>query len=145
MVDFDQAAIFVETTARGIGKAHFSRRVIEEGPYGHSAKLTLTMAVCGSGERFLTLEEKAGTSTLDTVNFLEEVMDGLEDGNEGRRRCFLAENLILHKHPLVCNTVFARGHRFLFRPPYAPWIAPIEYVFNVIQCMITLEMHNITK
>ena len=82
MVDFEQAAIFIETTARGIGKAHFSRRAIEEGPYGHSAKLTLTMAVCGSGERFLTLEEKAGTSTLDTVKFLVAVMDEIEYGNE---------------------------------------------------------------
>ena len=91
------------------------------------------MAVCGSGERFLTLEKKAGTSILDTVIFLEEVMDRLEDGNEGRRWCFLADDLILHKHPLIRNTVFARGHSFLFRPPYALWIAPIEYVFNVIQ------------
>ena len=143
MIDFDQAAIFIETTARGIGKAHFSRRVVEEGPYGHSEKLTLTMAVCGSGERFLWLDVKNGTTTLDTVNFLTEVMDGLEDGNEDRRRCFMADSIISHKHPLVCNTVFARGHRFLFRPPYAPWIAPIEYVFNVIQCMLALEMHNI--
>lgn len=53
MIDFDQAENFIETKARGIGKAHFSWRVVEEGPYGHSEKLTLTMAMCGSGEHFL--------------------------------------------------------------------------------------------
>ena len=80
----------------------------------------------------MTLEEKTGNTTLDTVNFLFAVMDELEDGNAGRRRYFLPDNLISHKNPLVCNTIFARRHRFLFCPPYPPWIAPIEYVFDVI-------------
>ena len=119
--------------------------IVEEGPYGHFIKLTLTMTVCGNGEQYLTLEEKTGTATLHTVNFFVAVMDELEDGNAGRRQCFLADNLISHNNPLVRNTIFARGHRFLFCPPYAPWIAPIEYVFNVILCMLALEMHTITN
>ena len=89
------------------------------------------------------LEEKAETTTLDTINFIVAVMDELDDGNAGRRRCFLADNLISQKNLLVKNTVFVYGHQFIFRPPYAPWIAPTEYLFNVIQCMPVLKMHTI--
>ena len=36
MIDFDQPMIFIETSVREMGKAHFYRRVIKEGAYGHS-------------------------------------------------------------------------------------------------------------
>lgn len=44
----DEAAMFVEQSAnRSRGKAHLSRRVREVGPYGHSEKLNMFVAICG--------------------------------------------------------------------------------------------------
>ena len=143
MIDWDQAGIFYETCDRGIGKAHLSRRVVEDGPYGHSEKFTLTLGIGGNGDRWMWFQRKAGTSIEDILDVVNEMMDDLPDGNQVRRRCFLCDNLASHKNPLVRNAVVARGHRLVLRPPYAPWVAPIEYVFNVIEQQLALAMHTI--
>ena len=46
-VDLDQAALFVESGNRGSGKVFISRHVRELGPYGHSEKTNLMLAICG--------------------------------------------------------------------------------------------------
>ena len=46
-IDFDEAGIFVETSNRSSGKCEIGVRVREEGPYNHSEKYTLTMAISG--------------------------------------------------------------------------------------------------
>ena len=47
IIDFDEAAIFLETIGRSYGKCHISTRVNEPGPYNHSEKYTLTAAIRG--------------------------------------------------------------------------------------------------
>jgi hypothetical protein len=47
IIDFDEAAIFIETTNRGYGNCFISRRAKEEGPYNYNEKFTLTAAICG--------------------------------------------------------------------------------------------------
>ena len=44
----------------------------EEGPYNHSEKFTLTMAISGdaNGERWYEFERKTGTTVFDTYNFI---------------------------------------------------------------------------
>ena len=70
-------------------------------------------------------------------------MNDVPDGNVVRRRCFLYYNLTAHKNVVVRNAITARGHRLVLRPPYAPWVAPAEYVFNVIEQQLALNMHTI--
>ena len=41
IIDFDEAAIFIENTNRGYGKCYINTRAREEGPYNHSQKFTL--------------------------------------------------------------------------------------------------------
>ena len=67
LIDIDEAGIFLETAARRIGKVSIGSRVREEGPYGHSTKYTLTMAISGdrNGQRWVLFEEKVGTTSHD--------------------------------------------------------------------------------
>ena len=44
-IDFDEVDIFVETSNRSSVKCVIGIRVREEGPYNHSDKYTLTMAI----------------------------------------------------------------------------------------------------
>ena len=74
MIDINQVGIFIRAPAKVIGKAHFCMRVFEERPCGHLQKLTLTMAVCGSGDQYLMLGEKAGTITLRQI-FIYRILD----------------------------------------------------------------------
>ena len=46
-IDLDEAGIFVETANRLSGKTIIGVRAREEGPYNHSEKFTLTMAISG--------------------------------------------------------------------------------------------------
>ena len=66
IIDIDEAGIFLETAARKIGKISIGSRVREEGPYGHSVKYTLTMAIGGDhiGERWVDFSQKAGTTAV---------------------------------------------------------------------------------
>jgi len=59
-IDIDEAAVFVETANRSHGKAYIGFRVREEGPYNHSEKYVLTMAIAGdiNGDRWLDFEKK---------------------------------------------------------------------------------------
>ena len=77
------------------------------------------------------------------MDFTNEVIDGVPDGNAVRRRCFLCDNLAAHKNAVVRNAITARGHCLVLRPPYASWGAPIEYFFNVIQQQLAINIHNI--
>ena len=72
IIDWDEAAIFLETTNRGFGKCHITTRVNEEGPYNHSHKYTLTAAIRGgaNGGCWINFELRTGTTILDTFNFL---------------------------------------------------------------------------
>ena len=128
-IDFDEAGIFIETTDRGYAKVANGNYAREEGPYGHSAKYTIAMAICGiaQGSRCVNVEVNAGT-VADTVSFVSQVIADLPPG--GGQYTFLCDNLSSHKHPLVAGTIYHSGHRLLFRPPYCPWLGPIEYVFN---------------
>jgi hypothetical protein len=51
MIDFDEAAVFfLETANRSSGKAYINCRVCEHGPYGHSERWNMMLAVCAGGQ-----------------------------------------------------------------------------------------------
>jgi hypothetical protein len=47
MIDFDEAAFFLETANRSSGKAYINCCVHEHGPYGHSERWNMMLAVSG--------------------------------------------------------------------------------------------------
>ena len=55
------------------------------------------------------------------------------------------DNLASHLTPLIYNTVAAQqaGHRINPRPPYRPWVAPIEFIFCQLACRIRQRMYRI--
>lgn len=146
MIDLDEAAIFLETANRKDGKAYIGCRVREEGPYGHSEKWTLTMAIMGCPilrGRWHDFEQKAGTTVGDMVLFIRRILDTIGPGTPARRFCFLMDNLSAHKHPHIAAMIHMAGHRLVFRPPYYPVDGPIEYAFDTIQVDLTLRLHDI--
>jgi hypothetical protein len=145
-IDIDEAGIFLETADRSWGKAVTGMRVRAPGPYGHSEKWTLLMAVAGREgplDRFVRLEQRPGTDIHFFYAFIRDIIDQIGPGTPGNRRCFTMDNLTAHKHPTVLNLILASGHRFAFRAPYYPVDGPIEYVFHTIQYQLTINMHHI--
>jgi hypothetical protein len=68
IIDWDEAAIFIETTNRGYRKCYLSRRVSEEGSYNHSQKFTLMAAIRGgpNGRCWVDMSIRTGTTVMDT-------------------------------------------------------------------------------
>ena len=82
IVDFDEAAIFVESTNRGYGKCFLSTRAREEGPYNHSHKYTITAAIRGGpqGGCWVDVALCSGTTVIDTHDFLRDIIQQIGQG-----------------------------------------------------------------
>eukprot|EP00545_Synedropsis_sp_CCMP1620_P011708 CAMPEP_0119007346 /NCGR_PEP_ID=MMETSP1176-20130426/2950_1 /TAXON_ID=265551 /ORGANISM="Synedropsis recta cf, Strain CCMP1620" /LENGTH=368 /DNA_ID=CAMNT_0006959473 /DNA_START=77 /DNA_END=1183 /DNA_ORIENTATION=+ len=146
-IDIDECGLYIETAARHIGKAAVGVRVREPGPYGHSEKYTLLMAISdrpGPHDRFVQMDTRPGTTVTTFYEFMRDMIHDLGPGwLPGNRRCFTMDNLLAHKHPLVLQLIQQNGHRFVFRAPYYPVDGPIEYVFNTIEQSLRLRVHRI--
>ena len=55
------------------------------------------------------------------------------------------DNLNSHKNVAVVALIHARGHGVVFRAPYWNVDAPIEYVFNTMQCLLRSRLHQIAN
>ena len=108
-IDLDEAGIFVETANRSTGKAFIGVRVREEGPYNHSEKWTLTMAISGDedGDRWLDFEKKSGTTVTDCYDFIRRIIEDIGPGTQERRRLFTMDNLLAHKNQIVIQLILA--------------------------------------
>ena len=146
-IDYDKAGIFVETANRKSGKAYIGVRVREEGPYNHSDKYTLTLAISGdiAGERWLDFERKAGTTVNDCYEFILVILVSIGRGTAQRRRLFTMDNLLAHKNRAVIGLILQWGHRFCFRAPYYPVDGAVEYVFDTVQHDLTIKLADITN
>ena len=70
MLNFDEAAIYLETIDTGYGKCFTSNPCMEEEPYRHSEKFTLMFYIEVDGFRYLNFNDRAGTGVTDVLSFL---------------------------------------------------------------------------
>ena len=147
--DTDECGIELESVNRTRGHSGAGIRIVKKAHYSKNTKLTIILTVepgdpalaanvYGSRDwprRWLTINVKAGTTTIDFNDHIEVVCQDLQQhwpagqvGNDNR--FFLWDNLSSHCAPLVHQTVEAMyNHMIIRRPPYRPRDAPIEYVF----------------
>lgn len=150
LIDIDEAAVFQESSNRGYGKARIVSRCRDDGPYGHSQKTTLLLAISGEtptanqdAARWLEMWNEGGTTFERFHAFIQRILDDIGPGTPQRRRTFIFDNLGSHRHLLIIQMIYAAGHRVMFRAPYYPVDGPIEYFFNTIQGALTLSMYEI--
>ena len=55
----------------------------------------------------------------------------------------MMDNLDAHRNNAVETLIFNAGHQIVFRAPYHPVDGTIEYIFNVIQCALRIQLHVI--
>lgn len=130
LLDTDEAAIYLETAARGFGKCYIGRRCEEEGPYGHSEKYTLLLTVGAMGLKVSLFDRISGVNVPIYADHMQDVLNAIGPGTPANRYTFLCDNLNVHKNPLIGQVIHQSGRRRLFRAPYRPSDGPIEFVFN---------------
>ena len=65
------------------------------------------------------------------------------DANRPGRSFLTMDNLNLHRHPIVSNLIYGRGHRVVFCAPYWSCDGSIEYIFNTVQTRLQMDVHGV--
>ena len=55
------------------------------------------------------------------------------------------DNLSSHKASEIYDTIYEAGHKVICRPPYRPYEAPIEWVFNQLACAVRRKWAKINN
>ena len=56
---------------------------------------------------------------------------------------FTMDYLNFHRHPIVSNLIYGRGHHAVFSAPYWSCDGSIEYVFNTVQTRLQMDVHGV--
>jgi len=149
IIDLDEAALFLESSCRSRGKAHLVRRCREVGPYGHSEKLNILVAICGEtgipghpSRRWNDTWNHGGTTITRFLAFINRILHDIGQGTPDNFYVFTMDNLSSHRNVLVQQAIHLAGHRCIFRAPYYPVDSPIEHLFNTVQMALTLKMYE---
>jgi transposase len=126
------------------------RWVRDIGPYGHSEKLNILVAITGedaapgqSAHRWADTWRNGGTTIVRFIAFIARILQDIGPGTPQNFHVFTMDNLNTHRNLLVQQMIHAAGHRCVFRAPYYPVDSPIEHLFNSIQVDLSLAMYRI--
>mmetsp|Transcript_4614 Transcript_4614/g.5167 ORF Transcript_4614/g.5167 Transcript_4614/m.5167 type:complete len:368 (-) Transcript_4614:25-1128(-) len=144
VIDLGEAYGSVDGANRSRGTCFIEDRARIVGPY--SEIVTLLMAVLGdpaNPERWFEIWNDGGTTVTRFYAFIERILRDIGDGTPGNRYCFTMDNLNAHTNAAVTALIYDAGHRIVFRAPYYPVDSAIEYIFNVIQCALCINLREI--
>lgn len=145
IIDIDETGFKLESSDRKYGYAVRELRCGDTGAYGAGKKVNFLMAISGQrlgvGMRWFDCWEGKGTTLHRFSDFIEMILDDLDQLHPGRSFVFTMDNLNVHLNPLIQTMIIARGHRVVYRAPYWPMDGAIEYVFNTIHSRL-MEYFN---
>ena len=95
-------------------------------------------------EKWLRVDRKAGTTTADFINFIQQILGQINPNRYVGARTVMMDNLSSHRSPIVHQIIHQAHHQLLYRPKYSPELGPIEYVFNTLQSELRIRMRDIT-
>ena len=133
MLDVDECAIYVTSGNRTFGHAYVGERAVEVQRYEPGHRFSLLMAAGRRhGDVYFVLYENENVDSEKFSAFLEDEVFP----HCGPARTLMWDNLAAHLTAQVLAVVAHGGHRALPRPPYSPDLAPIEYIFGLIQARL---------
>jgi hypothetical protein len=144
LADIDEFGVEIQRMNRKFGKSYISFRVRQKGHYSRDTKFTVIIAVASTGERWMLIRQVQGTTAQLFEQFLSmDVLPGLSAIQPPRIFNLLMDNLNSHRSPRVANAIYFAGHRPMFRPPYRPHDAPIEFIINQIDNLLHQNIYNV--
>ena len=145
LIDIDETGFKLESSNRKYGYAVRELRCSDTGAYGAGRKVNFLMAISGARHgaamRWFDIWEGGGTTLHRFADFIDMILDDLDELHPGRSFVFTMDNLNVHLNPYIQTAIIARGHRVVYRAPYWPVDGAIEYVFNTIHSRL-MEYYN---
>jgi len=146
IININEAGFFLEHLDGKFGKTISSMRCSQNGVHRHGEKVNILIAICGDNVGQMHWHEQwmEGGMTIERFfNFIDHIIDDLDQNHPGRLFVFTMDNLSAHKNPLVTNRILMAGHRYVFRAPYWPVDGAVEYVFNAIQSKLRIYFNRL--
>ena len=144
IIDVDETGFKLESSNRGYGYAIRELRCTDAGVYGAGQKVNCLLAIgsdANVGRRWHECWQGGGTTIDRFSDFIEMILDDLDQNCPERQFVFTMDNLNAHKNPRIQTMILAHGHGIIYRAPYWPVDGAIEYVFNTIHSCL-LEYYN---
>ena len=146
IIDIDEAGFFLEHSDWKFGKTISSLRCSQNGVYRHGEKVNLLLAICFDNNGRMRWHEQwmEGGATIERFyDFIDHIIDDLDQNHPGRLFVFTMDNLSEHKNPLVTNQILMAGQIYVFHAPYWPVDGAVEYVFNAIQLKLRIYFNRL--
>ena len=143
IIDIDEAQFKLTSQDRKYGKAATNKRVDAKGMYkkGEST-VTLILGISASEDNQFAFAQQYDEGTTDLVRFytyMRDFIDYLAEERPDQSFCFTMDNLNIHKHPVIIQSIHAAGHRIVYRAPYWSCDGAIEYVFNTLHTFLLMD------
>jgi hypothetical protein len=149
VIDLDESGYKLESQNRKYGKVTRQRRCDARGRYKKGAgTISLLMAISGderAGQAFSFHQTytEGGTDQFRFYSYMLELCNWLDANRNGRSFLFTMDNLNIHKHAMIINMIYSRGHRVVYRAPYWSCDGAIEYVFNTLQTNLQVDVNGV--
>ena len=121
--DIDETCFYITFANRVMGHAPVGKTPIEDQSHTLGEKLNIILAIDRIGSTELRIQDE----NLDAEGWIAYLEEDLLPVC-GPRRTFMMDNLKAHVTPRALQVMIQAGHRPLARPPYSPWLAPIEFI-----------------
>ena len=138
----------LEHQNRAFGKTVVGDRRNQAGVYNRNTKLNVLLGISGCDidrSRWLETWTGEGTTLNWFYDFVERVVDDINERFPGRVFTFTMDNLNVHKNALVMGLIIDGGHRVVYRAPYWVVNGAMEYVFNTVHTLVEVlfnQMQN---
>jgi len=119
IIEIEEAGFFLEHSDRKFGKTISSLCCSQNGVYGHGEKVNLLLVICGDNVGQMRWHEQwmeGGTTIERFYDFIDHIIDDLDQNHPGRLCVFTMDNLSAHQNHLVMNRILMGGHRCVSCP-----------------------------
>jgi len=131
-VFIDEASAYLNLS-REYGRAHSSKRVVDDAPKGKKERSSLIAAVTNRGlapEHCLVHPESVNKVAF--VTYLNEVLlPNLPTGS-----ILVLDNWTVHHGEEITDLIEAHGSELFYLPTYSPDFNPIEYLFAKVKAVV---------
>mmetsp|Transcript_12076 Transcript_12076/g.24489 ORF Transcript_12076/g.24489 Transcript_12076/m.24489 type:complete len:359 (+) Transcript_12076:122-1198(+) len=135
-IDIDETCFYLDHVNRTIGHCRPGSTPIEDQSHAMNTKFTFVLGIDALGASFPRLQEE-NLNEEGWISFLQVDLFP----HCGPNRVPMYDNLGSHVTPRAQQVIIQAGHKPLARPPYSPWLAPIEFIFGLMEAHLRRPQH----
>jgi len=144
LIDVDEFSFQLKDVCSKHGYAPIGKRVLSSGPYTRTTATTCLLAVFGDGHKHVRIE-RGGVGVDEVVVFFTSLVQAIaQRPGPFVRYAIMCDNLYQHHSAEVFNVVTTAGHHLVFRPPYQPWEAPVEYAIQQVELRLSQKVFDVS-